>query len=87
MANETAAKKKNNLFLDTNAIFMKEMQASGNESSFFITGSTPNDSHPSEKGHRLIARIIYDYLNEKKLLPAELLGLNARKIYTYKWEN
>lgn len=80
------SKKEKVALLDTNQVFRKELAQSGDVESFFTQQFGPNDSHPSEKGHRLIARIIYDYLNDNALIPHELRNLPAKKIYTFSWE-
>lgn len=56
--------------------------------SYYISlyGLPPGDAHPNERGHRLIARIIYDDLNARELLPPELRNLDSRKIYRLKGE-
>lgn len=74
-------------FIDTYTPFVKELNLSKKEiGDFYTPFYGPIDSHPSELGHQLIARIIYDYLNENELLPQKLLNLDAKKIYKFSWE-
>lgn len=78
---ESAAQDQKSLFLDTHSGFMKMIESEPNNvESFFISKYGFKDSHPSEKGHRVIAYLIYKYMVEKKLLPAELLAFDPEEI-------
>ncbi len=77
---EEAAHEMNVPFINTNATFQEIAEKSGDIESYFVQVFGAKDSHPSEKGHRLIAYIIYKDLVEKKLLPPELTTLDPEKI-------
>lgn len=80
-ANESAAIDQGAFFLDTHSSFMNAIKSdTADVESFFIQTYGIRDSHPSEKGHRVIAYIIYKYMVSKKLLPPELSTLDAEQI-------
>lgn len=72
--------------IETEPVFRKEIDATGDRPSFYTQMYSAYDTHPSEKGHQVIARIIYDELNRQGLLPQPLRNLDSRKIYRYSWE-
>ena len=67
-------------FIDMNSYFKEVVQQRGNADSFFVQEFGPNDSHPSEKGHRIIAYKIYKSLVEQKLLPENLSHFDPEEI-------
>lgn len=78
----TASEEKTS-FLETHPAFMREVSAfPGKASEFFVDDWL----HPTPRGHRMIARIIYDHLEQKNLLPAELLHLDSKQLYRFSWE-
>lgn len=67
-------------FLDLNSEFKKNVQNSNDIGSFYSKKLGPNDLHPSEKGHKLIAYIMYKKLVQQKLLPEEISHFDAEEI-------
>ena len=68
-------------FIDLNTEFKQAINYNINDlESFYTKKFGPTDSHPSEKGHKLIAYIMYKSLVEQKLLPEELSHFNAEEI-------
>ncbi len=67
-------------FIDISTPFVTTVKNNGNIESYFTQVFGQNDSHPSEKGHRLIAYLIYSEMVRQKILPDELSHFNAKDI-------
>jgi len=67
-------------FIDISTQFKSTVQNSGDIESYFTQVFGQNDSHPSEKGHRLIAYLLYSEMVRQKILPDELSHFNAKDI-------
>lgn len=80
-ANFDVAQKREISFIDTHQEFQSTVLSQPeNVESYFVQKFGRNDSHPSEKGHKLIAYIIYKNLVQQKLLPDELSHFDANEI-------
>lgn len=78
---EDIARNRNISFINTHSEFLAVAGKNPEEvETYFVQIYGANDSHPSEKGHKLIAYIIYKNLVSQKLLPDELSHLNAEDI-------
>lgn len=83
---EEAARIKGADFLDTYSVFSREVERNPDPRAYYSNMHGMHDKHPGTLGHRLFARIIYDHLNEKKLLPPEFRGLDSKKIIRFAGE-
>ena len=79
-ASEDVAKQRKMPFIDTHSVFQSTALKSLDEASYFTQKFGSEDSHPSEKGHKLIAYIVYKNLVDQKLLPDEINHFNADEI-------
>ena len=78
-AAQAAAENEKVPFLDTHSGFLKTI-GDKNQNLFFNINFGPNDSHPSELGHLIIARLIYESLQKNQLLPEPISNFDSTEI-------
>ena len=68
-------------FIDTHSEFMQAVNKNPkDQETFFVQSYGPSDSHPSPKGHKYIAYIIYKNLINFKILPEEISHFDPNNI-------
>ncbi len=78
--NADVARTRNIPFIDLHSEYQATVINDSDIESYFVQTYGQNDSHPSEKGHKLIAYILYKNLVQQKLLPNELSHFNPEEI-------